>query len=790
MFARLAHAVSAHWLLVLIAWLAVPLAVHQAAPSWDSLVADGEAAYLPAAMSSVRGATLLADAFPDAHSLSEVVLVVARPGGALTRADYALADRLVERLTSSHDSASPVTSVLSHATPLLGPELVSPVGRFGQATLIVISLRTEMAAIENMGFVRDLRERLAASRRAADYPAGLQLGLTGAAAINADTLLAAEESIRNTELTTIALVVLILLAVYRAPGLVLVPLVVILATWVLSIDLLALLAALSERTAWFDFKIFRTSKIFIIVVLFGAATDYCLFLISRYLQGLRERLAPGEALATAVARVGAAVTASAMATVLGLGTMIFAEFGRYRYGGLSIALTLVIALLACLTLAPALLRAGGRAAYWPFHPGGRRESETRPPGAPMQRLWQGIAQLIVTRPGPVFLGSLLVMAWPAYLGLSVPLTFDLLTELDPKSFSIRGTELLTRYFPIGQTGPITVLAHRDAPVFETAQGRSQISRLTVELRRFRYRDSAGREVRPILSVRSLTNPLGGKQGVLNPFSALGRRNLEARDNPEMVAAFLSKVPGCRGQVTRLDLVAQYDPFSLESARLLDRIQDRLLSLASDPASPWHGTEFAFVGTTAIIRDLAAVNRRDFVRIAVLTCLVVLAVLVAMLRRLWVSLFLILTVLWGYLVSMGVSKLVFLGLGSATSSGMPWRLPLFLFVILVAVGEDYNIYLMSRVIEEQKHRGLLEGLRIGLLRTGGVITSCGVIMAGTFASMITGTLREMYELGFALAFGVLLDTFVIRTIVVPSFLAISARWFKGPGRLAQNGGPRQ
>jgi RND superfamily putative drug exporter len=89
----------------------------------------------------------------------------------------------------------------------------------------------------------------------------------------------------------------------------------------------------------------------------------------------------------------------------------------------------------------------------------------------------------------------------------------------------------------------------------------------------------------------------------------------------------------------------------------------------------------------------------------------------------------------------------------TSNGMPWRLPLFLFVILVAVGADYNIYLMSRVIEEQGHRGWLEGLRIGLLRTG------GVIMAGTFASMITGTLREMYELGFALAFGVLLDTFV-------------------------------
>ena len=303
MFARLAHAVSEHWLLMLFAWLLIALAVHSAAPSWDSLVADGEAAYLPSSMSSVRGATLLAEAFPDIHSLSEVVLVVARPGGALTRADYALADRLVQQLTSTPDAASPVTFVLSHATPLLGSGLVSRLGHSGQATLIVVSLRTEMAAVANMDFIRELRQTLAATRREADCPAGLELGLTGAAAINADTLLAAEKSIHNTELTTIALVVLILLAVYRAPGLVLVPLVVILATWVLSIDLLALLAALSERVAWFDFKIFRTSKIFIIVILFGAATDYCLFLISRYLEGLRQRLPAGEALQTAVARL-------------------------------------------------------------------------------------------------------------------------------------------------------------------------------------------------------------------------------------------------------------------------------------------------------------------------------------------------------------------------------------------------------------------------------------------------------------------------------------------------------
>lgn len=740
---HLGRLIDRHRWWVLLGWLAVLVLLRFSAPRWESVAIDGDLKHLPANTTTFRGAKLLAEAFPGDLAKSQLVLVFTRVDQQLTIADRELALRCAAKFEKLDDPT--VVDIWTEKTPVVGSQLQSP---SGHATRLVVRLANEFMATDNIRLLGVAEAIVADARREA--PTGLQIGISGVAAIGGDMLSAAAESVSSTHRTTILLVTLVLIAIYRSPWLVLVPLVTIGVAASTSLDLLAILAdwSLQHPDRWPTIRVFTTTKIFVIVLLFGAGTDYCLFLTARFRELRAEGLKQHLSIAKAVEHVGIALIASALTTIVGLAMMGWADFGKFTYSGPAIAICLAVTLLASLTLVPALLatRLGANVSI---------DSNQR-----SLAFWQRTADLVLRRPGAILAGAVLLTLPLAWAGWAVDVTYDLLGELPPERVSRQGTRLLRENFPPGEIGPLTVLVKLPEAKLVEQDGRYFVAELSKPL----Y------AMEGISRIRSWYQPLGDPPGTVN-VSPSGLLELTIQGSPLAKAAFVSQVGEWRDRVTRLDLILDHEPFSNAAVATCDRVERTLRALCQQTDSPWYNATFELVGPTAGIRDLQRVTTADRERIQVLVALAVLAVIVALLRRPLICCYLIVTVVFSYLVTMGVTDLVFQAVRGEAYLGLDWKVPLFLFVILVAVGQDYNIYLVSRVLEERRQHGHREGLRRALVQTGGIITSCGVIMAGTFVSMLTAKMNGMVELGFALSLGILLDTFIVRTILVPAFLAL-------------------
>jgi RND superfamily putative drug exporter len=463
--------------------------------------------------------------------------------------------------------------------------------------------------------------------------------------------------------------------------------------------------------------------------------------------------------------------------------LYFARFGKFREAGLAIPLALALVLLATLTFSPSLLRLAGRWAFWPFHqPTPHQESATSTSwrtwlsGGGLPRLWDHIGHAILRRPRLLWLVTVLVLApFAVVAGLtSQRVSYDLIGSLPADAPSVSGSEALQRHFPPGILGTTTVVLVNPKVDFNGEEGRQVIAQVTDRLKE-------DAEDLGIAQVRSLTRPLGGVNPAptmsdlhVDPEEAKAASDRSAREH------YLAALGGRARIGTRLEVVLATSPFSHQGIDSLDRIERSVRDAL--PAELRQETRIDTVGATASVRDLATVMREDRTRIELLVLASVFVVLVLLLRRLVVPIYLLLSVLFTYYATLGLTFLLFQALNPPGFVGLDWKVAIFLFTILIAVGEDYNIFLMARVHEEEEQFGSPRGITEALTRTGPIISSCGIIMAGTFASLLVGSLTEMKQLGFALAFGVLLDTFVVRPILVPAFLVLQRSGRLWPIRL--------
>lgn len=744
MFRFLGRMAVRHAGIVCLAWVGFAVLLTLIAPSWRTKTQDDDIRFLPPDTPSVRAHQLLEQAFPQDVAASRALFCIERPDAPLTADDLALVDRISGALQSlkRNEPALLINGVVSRKDGIIGNRLVS---KDGHATLIQVSLATPYLANQTRTTVDRCEEVARAELKSASGKAPRML-VTGPAGIGRDLAAAGTDSLDHTTLATIILVIGVLLLVYRAPLLALVPLITIgVSAWV-ALQLLAIASLIP------GVRLVNVSQVFAIVILFGAGTDYCLFLIARYREELERGKATDVGVRRSVAAVGEALAASAGTVICGLAMMGFADFAKIRSAGPVIALALAVGLIASLTLTPALLHLLGLAAFWPG------KIMVRQPGVRRRTFWGQVSKYVVRKPGLVWVTTFALLAPFAVLGLLVRPTFSPIGDLTPSAGSMVGLEVVKQRFSAGETGPVTVLLASDAN-WESDASKGLLRYLSQGLARL---DN-------IAEVRSLTQPLGVPQDlakVAGITKLLGKADPNAQTREHYLAVANTER---QKNVTRIDVIMKSDPFKPESLATLAMIDHWINDILPKQTANSGAIRAELYGVTAHSRDLGRVIERDRIKVNLLVLAGVFIILLALVRQPWLAAYLLVTVLFSYYATLGATALFAAGWTGKPLGQIEWRVPFFLFTILVAVGEDYNILMVTRALQERKKHGAVKGIRRGVAKTGGTITACGVIMAGTFATLMLSGLGTLVQIGFALAIGVLIDTLLIRPLLVPAFL---------------------
>jgi len=543
-----------------------------------------------------------------------------------------------------------------------------------------------------------------------DEPAPLRAEVTGAQPVQEDNTDAIKENLWLVTIATGAAIFLIVAFAYRSPLAPLIPLTSISLAIFLTLRILAWIAA-EQGT-----EIPSQVEPVIVVLLFGVGTDYALFLLSRTRQSLGEGVGRIEAARLGVEKVGGVLLSSAAVLIAAFALLIFAELGIYKSLGPGLAIALTLVSLVTLTLVPALLAILGRAAFGGIDGERLRAEETRP-------------SLFLRRPGlaTLTLCAALILCAVGTLGLKVG--FDQVENLPDDSSSVPGYEALASGFPQGVLAPVNLLVRDD--------------------------DLGGKE-NEIRRLRSELLGAGGYAAVIGPQESYLVPGVD----------FVS----ADGSAARFLLVFYGPPYSPEALDQVSRLQKELPELLE--LSGFEEATATVGGQTALAAAARDTSAEDLRNLAPLIFGVSYLVLALLLRTPVAPLYLLLSTVLSFGATMGISTLLFqyvLG-----QSGVVYYVPFVLFLLLVALGSDYNIFIMATVREEAKERPLSKAVPLALRRTGPTINAAGLALAASFALLTLIPLQDFFQVGFAVALGILLDAFVIRTLLVPALVLLVGR----------------
>ncbi|MDP7289121.1 MAG: MMPL family transporter, partial [Phycisphaerae bacterium] len=431
----------------------------------------------------------------------------------------------------------------------------------------------------------------------------------------------------------------------------------------------------------------------------------------------------------------------------------------------------------------------GAPIYWPAHPG----RVTQKLATARSVLWQRIASIVTARPGTVLAIALALLAIPAVKGANLRWVYDTLADLDGSYEAAQGARTVQDHWPIGEIAPVNVLIESPDPI-DNEKWLALSARATGVLGAV-----SGGNGKAVHDIRSLTKPLGGNintateaflkmatasnppdapksqpkpSGVFdllqNGAKSLAAELMRDRLRKTRDTIFTEYVSNDQTAM-RIELILDKPAMTLQAMSIVESIRRDMAAMLADENFK---ADIHIAGATAQTMDIRNVTSADFYRIAALALGVIFLIVWLLLKDVILSGFMVFSTLLSYWSTLGITYWAFTGLFGA--AGLDWKVEIFLFVIMMAVGQDYNIFLAARVSQEARRMEPRRACRHAIIYTGPVISSCGLIMAATLGSLMVGDMALLKQLGFAMSLGMLLDSFVVRPLVLPAFIALTGR----------------
>ena len=685
--------------IVLAVWAVAAVALTVLAQKYPA-PPPGFAFALPASAEARQADAVIARDFPNSNGVTATI-VLHRAGG-LSPADRTEALSIATWLRSTSTPSNLASVIDPFSAP--GQEAAGLMSKDGSTLVIQASIRDRGG--------NSLSDGVAAIRQHVGTGSdGLEVRVTGPAGIMADLTLLTSKILGSILLGTLLLVLVILGIVYRAPLLALLPVVAVAWAYTVASSLLTVGQHLTGA------PINGEATALVPILLFGAGTDYTLFILSRYRPTLTRERDAASAMRQALRVVAEPVLASGGVVFLGTLTLTLAANPVNHDVGVALATSIACVLLAGLTLIPAVLTIFGRVAFWPAIPRLGHPEQAR------VRLWAGVGSFVARHPLAATILPVVFLLALATGVLQYQPRFAALDAYLRPSESLQGYAMLKQAFGPGSLAPTNVV---------------------------------------------VTSPLSGSTA-----AAAVQQALTASPG---VASVTSAGLSRDGRVVLLAVQLRGDPYAPAAIDLVPQLR----STARHAIAATGAGQALIGGETATSYDNLVISAADTRTVVALVLVLVSVVLGLFLRSILAPVYLLL--INGLTFAAALGLVLYINRSVLNSATASVQLPLYTFVFMSALGADYNIFLLSRVREEVRSYRLPEAIRRSVSSTGGVITSAGIILAGTFCVLTTVPVRDGVETGLAVALGILLDTFIVRSLLVPGITMLIGRQAWWPSKL--------